>query len=479
MEPGFGISWIYWGLVVIYAVTILSIIAIVVSENRNPVKSLAWVTVLLVVPAIGLLLYFLFGRSLRNKRFITRSNRRKLKKHEPARPFIPAHHVSLSDSSCQQIKLGQSLVGAPFYNNNTAEIFDNGTDKFAALKEDIRNARHYIYLQYYIFENDNIGSEIADMLIEKASEGIEIKVIYDHVGSFKTRKRFFKRMRRAGIEAYPFFKVKFPFFGSRINWRNHRKIVIIDGVTGYIGGMNIADRYITGGKFSSWRDIHLRVRGPIVRSLNHSFATDWNFMGRPVPDGKALGNIPESNLPKVGAQLVTSGPTGQWSNVGLLFLKAIGNAQKSIYIQTPYFLPTEGLLKALQAAALSKIDVRVMIPRRSDSDMLRFASASYIGECLRSGIKIYLYDKGMLHSKMVIVDDEFVTIGSTNFDFRSFEHNFESNLFIYSREFNEQAKKQFLSDQADSIRVLPYDWKKRPLILKAIESVTRLFSPIL
>lgn len=464
---------------VIYAVTVLSIIAVVVSENRNPVKSLAWVTVLLVVPAIGLLLYFLFGRSLRNKRFITRSNRRKLKKHEPARPFNPAHHVSLSSSSCQQIKLGQSLVGAPFYNNNTAEIFNNGADKFAALKEDIRNARHYIYLQYYIFENDSIGSEIADLLIEKAGEGLEIKVIYDHVGSFKTRKRFFKRMRHAGIEAYPFFTVKFPFFGSRINWRNHRKIVIIDGVTGYIGGMNIADRYISGGKFNSWRDIHLRVRGQIVRSLNHSFATDWNFMGRPVPDGKALGNIPESKLPKVGAQLVTSGPTGQWNNVGLLFLKAIGNAQKSIYIQTPYFLPTEGLLKALQAAALAKIDVRVMIPRRPDSDMLRFASASYIGECLRSGIKIYLYDKGMLHSKMVIVDDEFVTIGSTNFDFRSFEHNFESNLFIYSREFNEQAKEQFLADQADSIRVLPYDWKKRPSINKAIESVTRLFSPIL
>lgn len=464
---------------VIYAFTILSIIAVVISENRNPVKSLAWVTVLLVVPAVGLLIYFLFGRSLRNKRFITRSNRRKLKKHEPARPFNPAHHAALSDSSCQQIKLGQSLVGAPFYNNNTAEIFDNGADKFAALKEDIRNARHYIYLQYYIFENDSIGSEIADLLIKKAGEGLEIKVIYDHVGSFKTRKRFFKRMRRAGIEAYPFFKVKFPFFGSRINWRNHRKIVIIDGVTGYIGGMNIADRYISGGKFSSWRDIHLRVRGPIVRSLNHSFATDWNFMGRPVPDGTALGSIPESNLPKVGAQLVTSGPTGQWSNVGLLFLKAIGNARKSIYIQTPYFLPTEGLLKALQAAALSKIDVRVMIPRRPDSNMLRFASASYIGECLRSGIKIYLYDKGMLHSKMVIVDDEFVTIGSTNFDFRSFEHNFESNLFIYSREFNEQAKEQFLADQADSTRVLPYDWKKRPMIHKAIESITRLFSPIL
>lgn len=478
MEYHLSLSWIYWVLVVAYVISIFSVIGVILSENRNPVKSLAWVTVLLVVPALGLVLYFLFGRSLRNKRFISRRNRRKLKKHEPAKSFNPAKS-HLDQASCQQIKLGQSLVSAPYYDGNQAVMFNNGIDKFDALIKDIKSAKQFIYIQYYIIDDDTTGNLLADTLISKAAQGVEIKIIYDHVGSFKTHRRFFNRLRKAGIEAYPFFKVRFPFFGSRINWRNHRKICIIDGKIGYLGGMNIADRYLTGGKFPFWRDLHLRVTGPILRSLIHSFDTDWTFMGRNIPDGTAQHVSPDPTMPVLGMQLITSGPTNHWSNVGLVFLKAIGNAKRCIYIQTPYFLPTEGLLRALQAAALSKIDVRIILPRYPDSNMLRYASASYIAECLRAGIKIYLYEKGMLHSKMLIVDDEFVTIGSTNFDFRSFEHNFESNLFIYSKEFNQQASDQFFLDLNDSTRVLPYDWKRRPRMQKALESFTRLFSPIL
>lgn len=471
-----NMTWVYWALMIAYGVTILSIIGVVISENRNPVKSLAWVTVLLVVPAVGLILYFFFGRSIKNKRFISRRNRRKLKKHEPARAFNPSRS-DLSLESIQQIKLGQSLTGAPYYDGNSAEIFNNGRDKFKAMFDDIRKARTYIYLQYYIFNDDAIGRELADLLMEKSRQGLDVKVIYDHVGSFKTKSRFFKQMRQAGVEVYPFFKVTFPFFGTRINWRNHRKICLIDGQIGYIGGMNIADRYIDGGKFPVWRDLHLRVAGPVLKSLNHSFSSDWNFMGRPIPEGMA--GEPKADEGELGMQLITSGPTGQWSNIGLVFLKSIGNAKKAVYLQTPYFLPTEGLLRALQAAALSKIDVRIMIPRRSDSALLRYASFSYIKECLRSGIKFYLYDKGMLHSKAIIVDDEFATVGSTNFDFRSFEHNFESNLFIYSKKFNRSLKDQFMADLESSTRVLPYDWDRRPLKSKVLESIVRLFAPIL
>lgn len=473
-----NMTWVYWGLIIAYGITILSIIGVVISENRNPVKSLAWVTVLLVVPIIGLILYILFGRSIKNKRFISKRNRRKLKKHEPARPFDP-RTSGLKSGNGQLIKLGQSLVGAPYYEGNSARIFEDGREKFDTLFADIRNASRFIYLQYYIFEDDRIGNELANLLIEKASQGIDVKIIYDHVGSFKTKRRFFRRMREAGIGAHPFFKVTFPFFGTRINWRNHRKICLIDGRIGYIGGMNIADRYIDGGSFNVWRDLHLRVTGPILRSLAHSFATDWNFMGCPIPEG----TIPEiehvPNTQNLGMQLVTSGPTGQWSNIELVFLKAIGNAKQSIYIQTPYFMPTEALLRALQAAALSKIDVRIIIPRKTDSTVLRYASYSYIQECLRSGIKFYLYEKGMLHSKAIIIDDEFSTVGSTNFDFRSFEHNFESNLFIYSHEFNQRLTQRFMTDLEDSIRVLPYYWKHRPRQQKAVESFMRLFAPIL
>lgn len=473
----FSMAWVYWFLVIAYGVTIVSIIAVVISENRNPVKSLAWITVLLALPAIGIVLYLVFGRSIKGKRFISRRTRKKLKKHEKGSPFNPAKSP-LSPESAQQIKLGQSLTGAPFYDGNSVEVFDNGKRKFEVMFQDIRRATKFIYLQYYIIDNDEIGTELANLLISKAKEGLDIKVIYDYIGSLKTKNRFFKQMKEAGIDIRPFFKVTVFTLGARLNWRNHRKICLIDGEIGYLGGMNIADRYVSGGKFPVWRDLHLRVCGPILRSLNHSFATDWNFMRQPIPEGLLQTN-PKPQPENIGMQLITSGPHTQWSNIGLIFLKAIGNAKKSIFIQTPYFLPTEGLLRALQAAALSNIDVRIMIPRHSDSSLLTNASFSYIKECLRAGIKIYLYDKGMLHSKMIVIDDEFATVGSTNFDFRSFEHNFESNLFIYSDKFNKRMKEQFHKDMEDSTRILPYDWAHRPLPQKAMASIMRLFAPIL
>lgn len=471
-----NLTWIYWALMIAYGVTIVSVVLVVLSENRNPVKSLAWITVLLLLPAVGLILYFLFGRSIKNKRFISRRNRRRLKKHEQAKAFN-AEKSGLSEENVQQVKLGQSLMGAPYYEGNNARIFDNGREKFDLMFQDIRRARRFVYLQYYIFEDDKIGNALADLLIDKAKQGVKVKVIYDHLGNIKVKRRFYRRMQQAGVEIYPFFKVSILHPGARLNWRNHRKLCLIDGKVGYIGGMNVADRYIDGGKFGVWSDLHLRVTGPILRSFNHSFCYDWNFMGRPIPDDFDPAVTKEDG--DIGMQFITSGPTGQWGNIALIFLKAIGNAKKSIYLQTPYFLPTEGLLRALQAAALSKIDVRIMLPRKSDSSLLRHASFSYIKDCLRAGIKVYLYEPGMLHGKAIIVDDNFCTVGSTNFDFRSFEHNFEANLFIYSKEFNARLTDIFMQQLDDCTRVLPYDWDHRPRLDKMKQSVMRLFSPIL
>ncbi len=468
--------WVYQTLMLTYGLSVITVIAVILGENRNPLKSLAWVTVLILLPALGLVLYFFFGRNIKNKRMISRRNKRLLRRRERYKPSRKAM-MDLPDQLRSIARLANGLCGAIYYPDNSLTFFSDGTSKFNSLKRDLKAASKSILLQYYIIEDDKIGTEISDILIERATHGIDVKVIYDHVGSLKVKRKFFNRMREAGIEVYPFFRVAFPLFSSRINWRNHRKLTVIDGKIAYIGGMNIADRYIDGGQFPLWRDLHARITGPAVRSLHQSFAVDWNFMGHPL---LSPGELPkaESGI-SAGAQTVTSGPMNQWNNIAHTFLRAIAGAHKRIYLQTPYFLPTESLLKALQSAALSGVDVRVMIPRKSDSMLLVHASRSYISECLRAGIKFYFFEAGMLHSKLLIVDHNFSSMGSTNFDFRSFEHNFEANLLIYSEEANLELTNIFLADQHLSTRVTPAEWRRRNRAHRMIESVVRLLSPVL
>ncbi len=471
-------DWLYWVLIIGYIITILSIIGIILSENRNPLKSLAWVTVLLLLPVGGIILYIFFGRSIKNTHMISRRKRRRLRNSVDTSHLVEPPIDNFSDEARLQLMLGRSLTGSRFFAGNEVEIFFEGKEKFDSLCRDLQEAQSYIHLQYYIIEDDTIGNRVKDILIERAKAGVKVRVIYDHIGSIHVKKRFFRAMKEAGIEAHPFFRVAFPPFATRINWRNHRKLCVIDGRVGYIGGMNIADRYIDGGKFGYWRDTHLRITGPAINSLLFSFAVDWIFMGQPLVTEPS--SAPSSlSLRAAGMQLITSGPTSEWTNVAFVLLKAIGHAKKRIYIQTPYFLPTESMLRALQAAALSRVDVRVMIPLHSDSKILTHASNSYIYECLRAGIKIYLYEKGMLHSKVVVIDDEFSSVGSTNIDFRSFEHNFECNMMIYSAGVNQRLRHQFLEDQRDSRRVRAAQWRRRPLPQKAMESIVRLLSPIL
>ncbi|MDE5901333.1 MAG: cardiolipin synthase [Muribaculaceae bacterium] len=469
--------WVYQTLMFTYVLSVVTVIGVIIGENRNPLKSLAWVTVLMLLPAVGLVLYFFFGRNIKNKRMISRRNKRRLRRRERYKPSRRAIGA-LQEPAHSTARLVSGLCGAMFYPGNALRFFSDGTSKFEALLADLKGARTSILLQYYIFEDDRIGRQIADVLIERARSGVNVMVIYDHVGSFKVKPVFYRRMKDAGVRIYPFFKVVFPLFSSRINWRNHRKLTVIDGRIGYIGGMNIADRYIDGGSdFGVWRDLHARITGPAVRSLEHSFAVDWNFMGHPL--------IVSDYIPEAGegvdasVQIVTSGPMDQWNNVAHVFLRAIGSARRRVYIQTPYFLPTESLLKALQNAALSGLDVRVNIPIRSDSMLLVHASRSYVSECLKAGVKFYFFEPGMLHSKLLIVDDDFASMGSTNFDFRSFEHNFEANMMIYSREANAELTAIFMADLKQSRRVTSAEWKSRGLLQRTVESVVRLLSPIL
>ncbi len=479
MPDFFYTHWFFTLCCVIYSATILSIIYIILQENRNPVRSLAWITVLFFLPVIGLIFYLFFGRSIKNKALISKRLKKRFAHNRTTRQS-DIDHLPLSDESRQQIRLGHALSGAIYFPNNAIDIYTNGREFFDRFKKDLKNAAKCINIQFYIFNDDTIGNEISEILIFKAIEGVKVRIIYDHVGSFSASKHFFKKMRDAGIEVYPFFKVTFPEFATRVNWRNHRKITVIDNQIGYIGGMNIADRYISGDKSGIWRDTHIRITGPSVLGLLHSFHTDWAFMELPqFDDGENYSDFSDRQFGSAGIQILSSGPIGQWHNIALMFNKAIANAKKRIYLQTPYFLPTESLLRALQTAALSKIDVRVLIPRNPDSVMLKLASGSYIGECLKAGIKIYFYEAGMLHSKTIVIDDEFVTTGSTNFDFRSMEYNFECNAFIYSKEVNGKMAEIFLNDLNQATRITVSTWKRRPPLQKLKESCVRLMSPVL
>lgn len=471
-------SWLAVLLVAIYIAMIVSSVVVVLRENRNPIRALSWVIALIFLPGVGFIFYLFFGRSLKGLAMISRHNKRKLMhRHTPRRVDITEIDMSAEEKSL--VKLSHNLCSGPLTVNNEIDIFTEGKSKFDALKRDLKNANKSILLQYYIFLDDTLGKEIADLLMERARSGVSVKVIYDHVGSFSAKKSFFRKMEEAGVETHPFFRVNFPQLANRINWRNHRKIVVIDGEIGYIGGMNIADRYITGlQKGEVWRDTHFRVRGDIVESLLYSFAIDWNFLKKKpyIPQVESVRG--EANN-TTGVQLVTSGPTDRWNNLSLVFLKAILSARKSVYIQTPYFLPTDALLNALMAAALAKIDVRIMMPEKTDSALLHYASFSYITQCLKAGIKIYLYKPGMLHAKAMMIDDALVTAGSTNFDFRSFENNFECNLLIYDKGINEKMRGIFFDDVRECKKLNLEQWRKRPLLQRLLESLLRLVSPLL
>ena len=469
---------IYNILTVLYVLSVLAVIVVVLSENRNPVKSMAWVLVLLLLPVLGLVIYLIFGRSLKGMSLISRSDLRELRR---MRDFSGAGVKcdDLNEESHQIISLVNKLVGPHMFAGNDIDVFTTGQEKLEALMRDIEAATDYIHLQYFIIENDDVGKRLLDLLMRKASEGVQVRVLYDYVGSFYFRPKLLRRMRAAGIEVHPFLQLTLMQFAFRINWRNHRKIVVIDGKVGYVGGMNIANRYVVGDKnWAPWRDTHLRIHGEAVAALQYSFAIDWNFTTR-----KLLTNtvMQYDELPSNGnrVQMMGSGPTNRWKNIAFVFLKAISLAKRQVYIQTPYFLPSDSLLKVLQSAALSGVDVRLMIPRKPDSTMLRLATGSYIKECLLSGIKVYFYEPTVMHAKVIIIDDEFVTTGSTNFDFRSFEHNFEFNALVYSKDFNRKMKDIFDADMQQCTRVSMGKWKQRPLMQKALESILRLISPIL
>ena len=478
---------IVWGLLdnvfsamvsLLFLLTIVATIMVVLLENRNPFKTLVWVLVLTFLPVVGLVLYYFFGQDTRKERLISKKGFERLSKYPMMEFQVQESFELLEDEERQVMRFFQRVNRALPFDGNSMKIFPDGYSFVKALLQAIHSAKHHIHLEFYIFEEDALGRLVRDALMDKAHEGVEIRVLYDDVGCWKVSHEFYDEMREAGIEVRAFLKVRFPRFTSKVNYRNHRKLVVVDGKQGFIGGMNIAERYLKGVVWGIWRDSMLMIEGKAVYGLQTAFLTDWYATDHSLITSSdyfpRMGNKGDSLI-----QVVTSDPVGQWRDIMQGLLVVIAASKDYFYVQTPYLLPTESILVALKTAALAGVDVRIMIPERSDTRMVHWGTLSYLDELMEAGVRIYLYQKGFLHSKLMVSDDCLATVGSTNMDFRSFEHNFEVNAFMYDHASALMLKEIFLSDLKDAEQLHLKVWRLRPWSQKVKESVIRLFAPLL
>ena len=486
MVDGF-INWlILIGLIILVGNIILSGL-IVFFERRNPSSTWAWLLVLLFVPVLGFIIYMVFGRnSRREKMFLkkeeydrsvyhndvesVRKNREQKQIIRNNEPLIENAHVT--DLVHMHLNSGSWLTF-----NNQIDYFNNGKDKFDALIEDIRNAKKHIHLEYYIWRGDDLGARLVDELAKKAAEGVEVRVLYDGIGNSLLPKYFFDQLRDAGGYTAAFL----PRFIVRLNYRNHRKLAIIDGEIGYIGGFNVGDEYLGITKrYGPWRDTHLRFRGDAVDQMQMRFIKDWNFTAK-----KGKVDISEYYFPAreqfdgVATQIVSSGPDTKWNNVRNGFFKMMNEAESHIYLTTPYFVPDDGIFESLRVAALSGLDVRIIIPGNPDHFFVYWASMSYLGELLEAGVKVYQYERGFIHAKVLTIDGKVATVGSANMDIRSFVLNFEVNAFLYEEGITQLLEEEFENDLRSCVEITKEWYQRRRWWFKVHEAVARLVSPML
>ena len=371
-----------------------------------------------------------------------------------------------------------NAIALPF-SGNAADFYTAGRDFVDALVDDIGHARHHVHLEFYIVEDDGVGRRVSRALAEAAGRGVQVRFLYDDVGCWTVKKRFFRRMEEMGIRVAAFGPVHFRRLSHRVNYRNHRKLAVIDGHIGYIGGMNLADRYVYGEKGGVWRDMHMRVTGPTVYGIQQLFITDWYYAAKELIS--AAEYFPEA-VPAVApgalVQIVSTAPFGKWPTIMMGFNRVIQNARKHIYIQTPYFMPTETVLESLQTAALSGVKVQVMVPLKPGGFWMTWANESYYGDVLKAGAEIFAYKPGMLHAKTIIVDDDFCSVGSANLDFRSLGQTFEDSAFIYDTDMTTRVKQLFIEARQDCIKIDLDMWNGRNLRRRILESFVRIFSPL-
>ncbi|SMO74408.1 cardiolipin synthase [Solitalea koreensis] len=479
-------------LLIIYMFAVV-VAARILLENRNPAKTVAYLLLLLFIPFVGIIVYIFFGLNYRKKRLY----KRKLKADTELFGYVRKQIVKESEQvmaehsewmkgreSIVRLLLNDSL--AKLTSDNQIDLLINGEEKFPAVFAAMEAAEKFIHLEYFIFENDKIGHEIKELLIRKSKAGVTVRFIYDDYGSRHLHSNFINELKAAGIRVFPFYRIYFPLLANRINYRDHRKIIVVDGKVGFIGGINVSDRYINlrrkhrkGKKGLYWRDSHIRIEGSAVQGLQYLFISNWNFCSE--EDLQLTNHLfpQQTGHGNELVQIASSGPDSKHSTIMMSFVAAINSAIRSIYITTPYFIPNDALIDCLKRAAICGLDIQLLIPGITDTLLVNAAARSFYEELMEVGVRIFTYQKGFVHAKTVVIDDNLSIIGTANMDVRSFDCNFEVNAVVYGTDLNLKLTNSFKNDLLNSKELDLATWRQRSRWKKLGESIARLLAPLL
>lgn len=466
----------FWQAVsAVEVVYLAALIVTIVLEKRSPAATLAWIVALAGMPVVGFVVYFVLGpRRLRRKRLRHASSRRTVRTAHAAQARAAPHEPPWKDAI---VRLVTAASGAPLSTCKEIRVLLGGEACFTAIVDAIAKAQHHVHVEYYIFEDDATGGRIRDALVERARNGVRVRMLVDAVGS-PLGYRFRTSLRDAGVELARFNPLMFGSLRPRINFRNHRKIVVVDGAVGFVGGINVGDEYdarVSGD--AAYRDTHVGLRGSAVRELELAFLEDWHFATGKMPDRAGLFAKDDPTEDEL-VQIVASGPDQEWEASQKLFFAAITQAERRIEITTPYFVPDEAILAGLVTAAMRGVDVEILVPRRSDSRVVSAAARSYYDDLLRAGVRIWEYPR-MIHAKTMVVDGKMAFVGSANLDNRSFRLNFEIGVAFFHAAAIRELEAQFARDLERAQRVTPRSRHKLGAGQRLVEASARLLSPLL
>ncbi|MGO3183040.1 MAG: cardiolipin synthase [Aequorivita sp.] len=478
---------------ILYIIIVILVCARVVYDTQSTTKTLAYLLAVIFLPFIGIIIYFSIGVNYRKRKMYSK----KVFNNPEVEIAMQKRILELSQTifttrseSVKNFKKLANLIlnqtSSPITQGNDVTLLLNGENKFPKVLEALKNAKNHIHIEYYIYEADDIGCKIIDLLIEKAQEGVRVRFIYDDFGSREIRKKQVPRLKAAGVAVFPFYKIKLIALANRINYRNHRKIIVVDGVLGFVGGINVSDKYINTTDSKNdlyWRDTHLRIQGPAVSTLQYIFMGDWNYCAgeKLAPNTNYFPEVKEayqSNSDKI-VQIAASGPDSDTPLIQQTLLQAINLAKEEILITTPYFIPGESIIEGLVIAASSGTEVKLLVPGISDSLLVNYAARSYYSRLLNAGAKIYRYQKGFVHAKTMVVDKQLTMVGTANMDLRSFDLNFEVNALVFDEAIAQELRLAFYEDLKDAPIIDVDKWNSRSKFTQLLEKLAGLFSPLM